>query len=203
MDFDPQGSSSHWLKLRPKKARPITGIAAHLHPGSQETRNFHNRLPHDIQRVVVDTPAGLAGTALYHRIREADLIVIPILPSPIDIHSAENFIHNIQMSGLLRETSKQVLVVANRVRQNTVMFGALNQFLNEMGLPRVTYTRDSQLYTRAAAAGLGITDIRNAKAEDERNHWFKIGSWTENQFALQEHKIEGALAEQADLLARF
>ncbi len=163
------------------EAASISGIAAYTQTGTHETRSFHNRLPRDIQRVVVDTPAGLCGTTLYNRIREADLIVIPILPSPIDIHSAENFIHAIQMTGCLRDSHKQVLVVANRVRKNTVMFGKLNSFLKELGLPRVTYTRDSQLYTRAAATGLGIADIANAQAETERNHWTRIGSWIENQ----------------------
>ncbi len=203
MDFDPQGSSYHWLKLRSDKAVPISGIAAYSQPGAQQTRNFHNRLPRDIRRVVVDTPAGLSGTSLYNRVREADLIVIPILPSPIDIHSAVNFIHNIQLTGCLREDNKQVLVVANRVRKNTVMFNQLNSFLKELGLPRVTYTRDSQLYTRAAAEGLGIADIRNAQAEAERDHWTRIGSWIDNQFAVRGSENSEVLREQTDFLARF
>ncbi|MCZ6828032.1 MAG: ParA family protein [Gammaproteobacteria bacterium] len=126
VDYDPQASSSHWLKLRPESAAPIVGIAAYTQPGAQETRSFHIRLPRDIQRVVIDTPAALTGTLLYHQISAADLIVIPIVPSPFDIHAAENFIHELQMSGVLQEESKQILVVANRVRQNTVMFKRLS-----------------------------------------------------------------------------
>ncbi len=198
-DYDPQGSSSYWLQLRSEDARKIAGIAAHTQPGAHETRNFHNRLPRDIQRVVVDTPAGLNGTHLYNHIRDADLIVVPILPSPIDIHSAEKFIHDIQITACLRENNKKILVIANRVRKNTVMFGELNNFLRELGLPRVTYTRDSQLYTRAAAAGLGIADIGNAQAEREREHWVRIGSWIENQFATQpdHRKLQPTQANQS------
>ena len=170
MDFDPQGSSTNWLKLRPESARPIAGIAAHAKVGGTETRSFRHRLPRDVERVIVDSPAGLSSTDLYHRISDADLILIPILPSPIDIHSAAAFIREIEMTGRLREQNKQLLVIANRVRHNTVMFSRLNEFLQDLGLPRVTYTRDSQLYTRCAAQGLGISDLQGKAVAAEREH---------------------------------
>jgi chromosome partitioning protein len=187
MDFDTQGSSIHWLKLRPESANPISGIAAFSDIASTQTRSFRNRPPRDAERVVIDSPAGLSGSDLYHRISEADLILVPILPSPIDIHSAANFIRDIQVTGCLKEQNKQLLVIANRVRRNTVMFSRLNEFLQELGLPRVTYTRDSQLYTRAAAQGLGISDLKGARVNDEREHWARIGGWIEHQLFLR-HK---------------
>jgi chromosome partitioning protein len=187
MDFDPQGSSSFWLKQRPESAATIAGIAAHSKAAGYETRSFRNRLPRDIERVVVDSPAALTGTDLYNRISDADLILIPILPSPIDIHSAAAFVREIQITGCLRERNKQVLVIANRVRRNTVMFSKLNEFLQKLGLPRVTYTRDSQLYTRAAAQGLGISDLKSAQAQPEQEHWARIGGWIEHQLSIR-HK---------------
>ena len=71
VDHDPQASSSYWLKLRPAKAAAVVGIAAYTRPGSQETRSFHNRLPRSVQRVIIDTPAALSGTALYHHVSRA------------------------------------------------------------------------------------------------------------------------------------
>lgn len=203
VDHDPQASSSHWLKLRPEQAAPIVGIAAYTRPGAQATRNFLHRLPRDIQRVVIDTPAALSNSALYHHIGAADLIVVPIVPSPIDIHAAEHFIHEIQASGLLQEESKHILVVANRVRKNTVMFRHLSDYLQDLGLPRVTYTRDSQLYTRTAELGLGVSDISGSQAADERDHWIRIGSWIENRFAIHQSRRQAELATSADHLARY
>ena len=192
MDYDPQGSSAHWLKMRPENAAPIAGIAAHSRVSSTETRSFANRLPRGVERVVVDSPAGLSGTDLHHRINEADLILVPILPSPIDIHSAANFIRDIQITGCLRDSNKKLLVIANRVRRNTVMFGELNDFLLELGLPRLTYTRDSQLYTRAASQGLGIADLNNAQVEKEKGHWSRIGGWIEHQLDLRHKSLYAA-----------
>jgi chromosome partitioning protein len=203
VDHDTQASSSYWLKQRPEKAAAIVGIAAHTHCAAQETRSFHNRLPRGIQRVILDTPAALSGTLLYQHVSAVDLVVIPIIPSPIDIHAAENFIQEIQLSGLLREDSRQVLVVANRVRQNTVMFRQLNAYLRDLGMPRVTYIRDSQLYTRAAEQGLGICDVSGSRAAKERNHWARIGSWIENRFATHEYRDEARLAASTDHLTKL
>ena len=44
------------------------------------------------------------------------------------------------------------------------MFRQLNEYLQQQRLPRVTYTRDSQLYTRAAEQGLGICDVSGSRA---------------------------------------
>jgi chromosome partitioning protein len=201
MDFDPQGSSAYWLKLRPQSAPPICGISAFTQPENHQTRSFQRRLPWGIERVVVDSPAGLAGTELYHRVSETDLVVIPILPSPIDIHAAGNFIRDIRLTGCLREGNKQLLVIANRVRTNTVMFRELSQFLQQLGMPGVTCIHDSQLYTRSAALGLGITDISRSEATEEKDRWVEIGSWIENQFAIQAHARETALNGQTDQLS--
>jgi chromosome partitioning protein len=203
VDHDPQASASHWLTLRPASAAPIVGIAAYTQPGAQQTRSFRDRLPRDIQRVVIDTPAALSGTPLYHHISTADLIVVPIVPSPIDIHAAENFIREIQLSGLLRDSDKQILVVANRVRRNTVMFRQLSDYLQESGLPRVTYTRDSQFYTRAAALGLGICDGSGSRLKAEKDHWARIGAWIEHRCGDRHAGGQTQYARPADPLNRF
>ncbi len=201
MDFDSQGSSAYWLELRPENASPITGISAFSQHNGTETRSFHNRLPRGIERVVVDSPAGLSGTQLYQCISDADLIIVPILPSPIDIHSAANFIREIEITGCLRESNKRLMVIANRVKTNTVMFEKLNEFLLELGLPSVTHIRDSQLYTRAAAQGLGITDLPRSQAKAEKDRWVRMGSWIENQFALRANNSSAEYRAQVDQLA--
>ena len=185
MDYDPQSSSTHWLKLRPETASPITGITAFTRDSTRKTRSFHNRLPRGIERVVIDSPAGISGATLYNCIRDADLIIVPLLPSPIDIHAATEFIREIEITGCLRERNKQVLVIANRVKTNTLMFKQLNQFLHDRQVPLVTHMRDSQLYPRYFARGLAIADLARSSAEAEKDRWVRLGSWIENQFALR------------------
>ena len=69
------------------------------------------------------------------------------------------------------------------------MFRTLNEFLAGLGLPRVTSIRDSQLYPRAAAQGLGIADIARRQAEKEKDSWIQLGSWIENEFALRSDSL--------------
>ena len=102
------------------------------------------------------------------------------------------------MTGSLREQQKQLLVIANRVRRNTIMFSKLNGFLNDLGLPRVTYTRDSQLYTRAAAQGMAIWDLQGAHVEKEKAHWARIGGWIEHQLRLRPTQRQQAAAGRPD-----
>lgn len=202
IDFDSQGSSTFWLEQRPAEVAPIIGISAGGKPLGNQTRSFQTRMPREIERVVVDTPAGLVGDELYRCISNADMVIVPILPSPIDIHSVAKFIRDIHISGYLRDRNKQVLVVANRARRNTVMFAKLNEFLGELGLPSITYTRDSQLYHRVAAQGLGIADISNSQAAEEKQHWTRIGNWIEARAALRAQRRAGRIAQQARQLGR-
>lgn len=181
IDYDVQGSSAYWLQQRPENKPTITGVSAHSQD-SRKLRNWMMRLPRDISRVIVDTPAGLGGTDLYDRVREADLLVLPILPSPIDIHAAARFIHDIHMTGCFRNEGKKLLVIANRIHSNTLMFDKLNRFLIQLDLPRVACIRDTQMYPQTMEHGLGISDLTSQKANRERRRWNQIGDWIERQF---------------------
>jgi len=83
-DFDPQGSALSWLEQRPADCAPITAV-----------RGFETGLktvPRNAEYVVIDSPAGSYGSSLTELVRKAETIVVPVLPSPIDIKAAERFI---------------------------------------------------------------------------------------------------------------
>ncbi len=159
IDYDPQGSSSHWLYKRPENVAEITGISATKSRTPGQTANWQMRVPREVERIVIDTPAGLHGTELYTRVREADVVIVPILPSPIDIHAATQFIKELQMTGCFRNGKRHLMVVANRVRQNTIMFKELNDHLRSMGMPDVVCFRDGQIYAQTQGRGYGIADL--------------------------------------------
>src|SRR4029079_1199276 len=60
MDYDPQGSSMRWLRLRPTVLPAIHGIAAYEKKGGV-TRAFALRTPPGTERLVVDTPAAVTA----------------------------------------------------------------------------------------------------------------------------------------------
>ena len=86
MDYDPQGSSTVWLNLRDAGRPDIVGIAAYERRRGV-TRSFQLHLPNKVDRIVIDAPSGVSGLQLVDYIQMAETILVPVLPSPIDIHA--------------------------------------------------------------------------------------------------------------------
>ena len=84
MDFDSQGSSSRWLEKRSPHQPPIHGIAAYAR-ALGVTRSFQLRVPHGTDRVIVDTPAAMQPHEFNEHVRDADAVLVPVMPSDADI----------------------------------------------------------------------------------------------------------------------
>jgi chromosome partitioning protein len=179
IDHDPQGSSMQWLSLRSKEAKPIHGVSAHRPVVSGVTRSFLLRIPDGAERVVLDAPAGVQGHQLIELMREIDAILIPVLPSPIDIHAASRFVQDLLLVAKVRARNIRVGVVANRVRENTKVYQSLEKFLNSLNIPFVARLRDTQNYVRAAETGVGVHDIKRSGAAQDQRQWEALIRWLE------------------------
>jgi chromosome partitioning protein len=120
MDMDPQGSSTRWLKKRAKDLAPIHGIAAY-EKSAAVTRSWQLRVPHECDTVIVDTPAALDAQRLPEIARGADAILVPVMPSEIDIHAAAKCIADLLLVAKVRRSDGRLGIIANRVRSNTLI----------------------------------------------------------------------------------
>ncbi len=159
IDFDPQGSALRWLSLRSSQRPTIHGVNG-AHRSNTVTRAWQMRLPKETQRIVIDTPAGVRGFELGELIRQCDVIVIPVLPSDADIHAGAGFIADLLLDARIRSAGTRVVVVANRVKANTRIYGSLQRFLSRLDFPFIAQFSDSQTYVQAAQQGLGICEMR-------------------------------------------
>jgi len=176
MDYDPQASSMTWLKLR-NAARPaIQGIAA-FQRRRGVTRAFQLQPPGKADRVVIDAPSGVTGIQLSDYVNSADTILLPVLPSPIDIHAAAHFIQDLLLIGKIRKRGIRLGIVANRVREKTLVFQDLERFLNTLGIPLVARLRDSQNHMRAAEQGLGIHELKGSRVAPDQQRWDALIRW--------------------------
>jgi len=141
------------------------------------TRAFQMRLPVEAERVIMDAPAGVTGLSLVEYVQRVDTILIPVLPSPIDIHAAAHFIQDLLLVGKVRSTGIRVAVVANRVRENTRVFKDLERFLTSLKLPLVATLRDSQNHIRAAELGLGIHELGGSRIYPDHDRWAPLVTW--------------------------
>lgn len=179
MDYDPQGSSTRWLSLRSTERPAIHGVEAHKKPRGNVTRVWQNRIMPETDRVIIDAPAGFDHPQLLEFIRQVDTVLIPVLPSPIDIHAATRFVEDLLLVAKVRQLGVRVGVVANRAKKNTKMYLSLERFLKTLHLPFITTLRDTQNYVHAAERGIGIHEMWDKRADVDKEHWQPLLAWLE------------------------
>lgn len=180
-DYDPQGSSMRWLKLRADDKPNIYGVVAHKNAASSVTMSWQLRLPVETERLVVDTPPGLKGPDLIEQLKGADVILIPVLPSPLDIFATADFIRDLLLQAKVRLNKTSVGIIANRVKKNTVAFQSLERFLNTLNIPVVARLRDTQNYLRATDEGMGVHELKGHNTYVDGQHWKAIMQWVDNE----------------------
>lgn len=180
IDLDPQGSSTRWLKKRPEELAPIHGIAA-FERSSAVTRSFQLRIPTDCGAVVVDTPAALDPQRLPEITRGADAVLVPVMPSEIDIHAAAKCISDLLLVAKLRRSQGRLGIIANRVRGNTLISHALMRFLKSLDIPIVATLRDTQNYVRSAQIGAGIHEMPEWQVRRDLDDWQELGLWLDSR----------------------
>jgi len=197
MDYDPQGSSMAWLERRQRQGdrADINGIAAYKN-SMQATRSWQLRIPNDTLNLIVDSPAGLSHDALRELTRDASSILIPVLPSPMDIHAVSRFIADLLLVAKINRNERKLAVVANRTRRNTNSFTRLMRFLDSLGIPILAVLRDSQNFVYAAEEGIGICEMQPSKVKLDIEQIQRIVQWLDNwqqrrQYAARLSSIDG------------
>ena len=176
-DYDAQGSSLQWLKARDPDLAAIRGVAVHQPPPAGTTRSWQLRIPEQTRYVIQDTPAGHVGFDLVDRVNESDIILVPVLPSAIDIHSTANFIRDLLLVGKARARNKHIAIIANRTRVRTRSLELLERFLRNLDIPVIAHIRDTQNYVRAAERGIGVCELTERAAQKDVDPWANILDW--------------------------
>ena len=117
MDYDPQGSSLHWLKLRNPPLGKIHGSNAAPEKFGQ-LRSFGMYVPAETKQLIIDAPGGVSGVLLQELLCRANCVLIPVTPSSIDIHATAHFIKDVLLTGIVRTRRIRIGVIANRVRRS-------------------------------------------------------------------------------------
>lgn len=181
MDFDPQGSSIRWLSQRPQSGTDIYGVhVASRKNNTGVTRSFQMRVPPTTERMIIDAPAGISGNELIDLLHLVDTIIVPVLPSSIDIHAVTRFIQELLVIGKVRQRGLNIAVVANRAKKNTLTYKALERFLNTLKLPFITTLRDTQNYVHAAERGIGIHEMWDKRTDSDKEQWKPLTRWLED-----------------------
>ncbi len=177
MDYDPQGSTMNWLRLRSQSAPRIHG--ANAAPQRTALRSVQMHVPVGTQQLIIDAPAGASGLLLQDMLGRTDSIIIPVAPSTIDIHATANFIRDLLLSGRIRARNIRLAVVANKVRKSMPVYQPLERFLASLNLPLLTRLSDSDAFLKAAETGCGIYEMEFSLSFAEREQFTPIIEWIE------------------------
>jgi chromosome partitioning protein len=184
LDADAQASSMHWLQNRGGQHAFINAING-TDRSLRVTRSFQMRIPPGTERLIVDSPAALDAIRLREFGRGADAILIPVLPSEIDIHAASRCIADLLLAGHVKQRGERVAVIANRVKKNTLVYAKLQLFLESLGIPFVATLRDTQNYVRAAELGVSIHELDSDTARQDVCDWEALIAWLEQRAPQQ------------------
>lgn len=188
MDYDPQGSTIGWLERRPRELPAVHGIAAYK-KSMQATRSWQLRVPNETVNLLVDSPASINHDDLRELTRDSTSILVPVLPSSMDIHAASRCIADLLLVAKVDRRDRKLAVVANRTRKNTKSFAKLMRFLDSLGIPIIAVLRDSQNFVHAAEQGMGLCEMQPSRVKADMEQLDKIMRWLD---AWPERRRSGA-----------
>ena len=173
-DCDPQGSSRDWLKVRPEHLSRIESV---------RVKDGKLEIEKSTEILILDSPASLHDKKLVKISRAAQTVIIPVLPSPIDMRAAEHFLG--ELFSLKNKIGRKIKIatVANRVREDTVVAAKLEHYLEKLKLPNgnkipfMTVLRASQNYINAAEKGMTIFEMAPSKTCYDREQWEPLLRW--------------------------
>ena len=172
-DYDPQRSSLDWLDRRPAD-RPAIAAVAGFEDGLRHA-------PRTSDIVVIDAPARSHGKELTELVKHAETIVVPVLPSTIDMQATTTFLDELRSVGKIQRKQAKFGLVANRVRDNTLIFDDLDEYLTRARAPYIAALREAQNYVRAYTRGLGIFELPEYLAWPDWDEWEPLAAWLKSK----------------------
>jgi chromosome partitioning protein len=176
-DFDPQGSSLDWLQAR-KEYEGIPVIE-----GIDASEGYVSPA-RGADYLIMDAPAKIHGKEINSMLRRVETILIPVLPSPIDMRACSRFLEELLNSGRVSNKQTKIAIVANRVMERTNIFKQLEEYLGHLKLPVLTHLRESQNYIRSAEKGLGLFELAPSMVWHDLEQWDPILEWLSSKRSI-------------------
>jgi len=170
VDADPQGSSTRWCEKRADMEAAVLPVNGH-------SRAFRKHLPEDAERVVIDAPAGAMADELEPFLEMADAVLVPVLPSTIDLEATVPFLDALGRVGRVRKGKLPVGLVANRIKAWTALSQQAIEQLQAWPYPLVAQLRDSQAYVLLAALGRCVDDYRSEQMRSHQEDFAPLHRW--------------------------
>ncbi len=156
VDSDPQGSARDWNAAANGELLPVVGLD-------------RVTLAKDIQAIqdnqdwlIIDGAPQIAELAVA-AIKCADIILIPVQPSPYDVWACEDLVDIIKTRQEVTNGKPKAAFVISRVIKNTQLSKEIGEALEGYNLPVFkSYTSQRVIYPKSAATGSTVLDAEQA-----------------------------------------
>lgn len=147
VDADPQGSARDWNQANNATLLPVVGL-------DRET------LPTDLKAIsagydfiIIDGAPQIAKLAAA-AVKAADVVIIPVQPSPYDIWAASDLVDVIKARQEVTNGKPKAAFLVSRIIKNTKLSGEVSEALSSYGLPVFkSFTSQKVAYPTTAAEG--------------------------------------------------
>jgi chromosome partitioning protein len=170
VDADPQRSATRWCERR-------AGLETAVLPLDGHRRDYRRQLPKDAARVLIDSPAGAMADDLEPFLDAADAVLVPVLPSAIDLEATVPFLDALARVARVRKGKLPVALVANRLKPWTTLGQQTLDQLRAWPYPLAATLRDSQAYVLLAALGRCVFDYRSEQMRSHQEDFEPLLRW--------------------------
>lgn len=160
IDSDPQGSARDWHAAG-KSEMPVIGI-------DRPTLDKDiKKIANNFDWIIIDGAPQLTDMAI-SAIKCADLVVMPVQPSPYDIWASEDLVDIIRHRQQVTDGNPKAYFCISRRISSTLLSNEVIQALEGYPLPIMnSYTTQRIVYAKSAAEGQTVFDSNNNEAIQE------------------------------------
>ena len=174
IDADPQQSASKWFGAADEdRPFPVPVVGYNQKKINQTIKG----LADDYDIILVDCPPSALAedTVTRSALLVADLAVVPVVPSPLDLWEALEVKELLEDVNALRESAVGIdplpaCIVINRMQAGTILGRDVQEVLEEFDIPLLkTAVRQRQIYARAVLEGCCVHQMGSEaqKAQEE------------------------------------
>ncbi|HKJ83520.1 MAG TPA: ParA family partition ATPase [Mariprofundaceae bacterium] len=165
IDADPQGSASQWSgSASGERPFPVSVISV-----SGDLAHEVNRFSRDYDYVVIDCPPTLETENTSKAMVAADTVLIPVLPSPVDLWASVRLANTIEQIKQIKPRLKARIVI-NQLEPRSALSRAMKEALEEFDIPALNSgLRRRAIYRNVAIEGRSVycTGRQGQPAVDE------------------------------------
>lgn len=179
VDADPQGTATRWAASAEDET-PFPASVVGLSAASAKVHREVKKLVDDYDYIIIDCPPAADSPVPQSALLIAELALVPLIPSPLDMWAAVGIRQVIENVSDLNEDLQARLII-NQCQPHTTLAQQTLEILPEFGIKLAkSYVRHRQVYRQSAVFGQTVHDFGSkAKAAIE-----EIESLTDEVLAI-------------------